>query len=274
MIISERQKGTSTCNLKCDNCGNVWIGNYYKWRKKDKHYCPSCSYKKGWKEKYDSMSCNIPKNLKPYIIERLDGKSIESYIPKIKTLKIIVKCCICGKEYQSNAFDTLNKDRILCNSCVQIEKCKRKEYDYTYRKTEEYRKMMSKALKSSEKYKKSRHLINKAIIAYREKIRGGKKLSDIYSEWKLYRRRVYGLTEQCYRRYKSMINPQKLQRGRNKYHLDHKYSVLEGFKNNIIPYVIANPSNLEMLKEKDNIAKDYRCSITRDELFMGMVQWL
>ena len=49
MIISERTK--CTCYLKCDKCGKEWQGNYYVMKKRDVHFCPSCAFKKGWKEK-------------------------------------------------------------------------------------------------------------------------------------------------------------------------------------------------------------------------------
>lgn len=54
--------------------------------------------------------------------------------------------------------------------------------------------------------------------------------------------------------------------GKNTYQLDHKYSILEGFKNNINPQLIGNINNLEMLPWKDNIKKQNKCSITLKEL--------
>lgn len=66
------------------------------------------------------------------------------------------------------------------------------------------------------------------------------------------------------------VNPLDLNRGRGKYHIDHKFSILEGFKNNILPIVISHPFNLQMLKEKENISKDFRCSITKRDLYKGV----
>lgn len=45
---------------------------------------------------------------------------------------------------------------------------------------------------------------------------------------------------------------------------------MKGFKNNIPPYVISHEYNLQMLKERDNIVKDFRCDITKEELFGGV----
>jgi len=55
-------------------------------------------------------------------------------------------------------------------------------------------------------------------------------------------------------------------RGRNKYHLDHKYSIYEGFKNNINPDLLSHYKNLQMIPERKNIQKGSNCSITLKEL--------
>lgn len=51
------------------------------------------------------------------------------------------------------------------------------------------------------------------------------------------------------------------------YHLDHKFSIYEGFKQNIPPYIIGDICNLEMLDAYHNSCiKNKKCSITEDEL--------
>jgi hypothetical protein len=50
------------------------------------------------------------------------------------------------------------------------------------------------------------------------------------------------------------------------YHLDHKFSIIEGFKNNINPEIIGNIKNLEFIPWKENLNKRAKCSITLDEL--------
>lgn len=55
-------------------------------------------------------------------------------------------------------------------------------------------------------------------------------------------------------------------RGPLEYHLDHKYSVFEGFKNNVPVELIGHICNLEMLRYNENTAKGGKCSITLDEL--------
>lgn len=50
------------------------------------------------------------------------------------------------------------------------------------------------------------------------------------------------------------------------YHIDHKFSILEGFKQEIEPEIIASIHNLEMLPALENIQKGSNCSITLEEL--------
>lgn len=51
-----------------------------------------------------------------------------------------------------------------------------------------------------------------------------------------------------------------------KYHLDHKYSIIEGFKNNIDPNIIGDLKNLQFIPWEENIKKRTKCSITIQEL--------
>jgi hypothetical protein len=50
------------------------------------------------------------------------------------------------------------------------------------------------------------------------------------------------------------------------HHLDHKYSILEGFKNNINPEIIASLNNLVFIPWEENVTKRTKCSITKEEL--------
>jgi len=88
-------------------------------------------------------------------------------------------------------------------------------------------------------------------------------LTKIYN----YRCLVIQLTKTTYKEFFNIINPNNLERGRNKYHLDHIFSVIEGFRCNIPPEVIANPYNLHMLTEKENICKYDSCWQTKKMLY-------
>ncbi len=50
------------------------------------------------------------------------------------------------------------------------------------------------------------------------------------------------------------------------YHLDHKYSIYCGFKNKVLPKIIGNICNLEIIPWEENIAKHSSCSILLEDL--------
>ena len=56
-----------------------------------------------------------------------------------------------------------------------------------------------------------------------------------------------------------------LERGAD-YELDHKFSITEGFKQNVSPEIIGHYANLELLPKFDNRSKRIRCSIALTEL--------
>lgn len=87
------------------------------------------------------------------------------------------------------------------------------------------------------------------------------------SAWKLYCREVLKYT---FNNNLSSI-PNWNKRGNHAsnldaWHLDHKFSCFSGFQECILPSIIGNIHNLEMIPWKENIAKGIRNSITIDEL--------
>jgi len=66
-------------------------------------------------------------------------------------------------------------------------------------------------------------------------------------------------------------NPDKIKnlhlRG-NEYQLDHKYSIKEGFRNDINPNIIGHYENLEVISREDNCKKRTSCSININELLI------
>lgn len=80
----------------------------------------------------------------------------------------------------------------------------------------------------------------------------------------LYKKRVRLQTDYTYDRYKNVINPEDL--SRSEYQLDHIYSVLDGFDNNVPIRVLCSPINLMMLPMSDNISKGRESGMTIEEL--------
>lgn len=50
------------------------------------------------------------------------------------------------------------------------------------------------------------------------------------------------------------------------FHIDHKFSISEGFKQRIPLWIISNRNNLELLPKVENLRKNSKCSIGYDEL--------
>ena len=50
-------------------------------------------------------------------------------------------------------------------------------------------------------------------------------------------------------------------------HLDHMYSIFQGFKECIVPWVIGSNANLRLCTMHDNVSKNRSCMINKDELF-------
>jgi len=83
----------------------------------------------------------------------------------------------------------------------------------------------------------------------------------------LYRGEVVQLSKINYRKYYYLINPFKYKLGRYKYHLDHIYSVMDGFNNGVLPEIIACPINLQVLWWRDNLVKHSTSHMTLEQLY-------
>jgi hypothetical protein len=84
-----------------------------------------------------------------------------------------------------------------------------------------------------------------------------------YLEFKKYRRKVYYWTSK--NDLTQLENHEK--RSRFGYHLDHRYSIREGFKNKVPPKIVGSIDNLEFIHYTVNSSKGTKCSITLEELY-------
>jgi len=234
--------GKYKCICICDKCNNEYSGNYYYNIKKDEHLCRSCFRKRQWENpEYRKLKSKqaIKQNKKMW----KDGKLKEKHrkLTSKGTKKVLSNPIIREKMRKSSLKKWNNpeyKNKIVKE---RIERWNNQDF---------YNKW----------YKK----FNKTLVK-----KSGFDLRSVETEWSLYKRIIANQTNRIYRKYKDIINPNDLIRGRSQYHLDHKFSIFEGFKNNIPPYIISHYTNLEMLSEHDNISKRIKCSITMDELFKG-----
>lgn len=103
------------------------------------------------------------------------------------------------------------------------------------------------------------------------------KLSDKNKEWQAlnpkdrtlmeeYYIAVRLITNRSWYEHFYVINPERLQRSRD-LHLDHIYSIAEGFVNNIPPEIIGHWTNLRLIPKIENSSKGAKCHKTQEQLF-------
>lgn len=85
------------------------------------------------------------------------------------------------------------------------------------------------------------------------------------SDRRIYYDAVWKFTEESWRNHFDDINPTRLNRSHNA--LDHIYSIQQGFRDCIPPYIIGHYTNLRVISLSENGIKGMRCDKTREELF-------
>jgi len=91
------------------------------------------------------------------------------------------------------------------------------------------------------------------------------------SDYELYRRRVWKETNR--NNLLSLKNSEKrgLAGTEVAYHLDHKYSIQQGYINGVPPELIGSINNLEFIPWEDNVKKQSICSISEEELYENKI---
>jgi hypothetical protein len=90
---------------------------------------------------------------------------------------------------------------------------------------------------------------------------------ELAEDFKDYKKIVCLNSEITFRKYYYEINPEKNKRSKDKWHLDHIYPIIEGWKNNIDPILMADRKNLQMLWYKENQSKCGRTNMTPEDFF-------
>lgn len=84
------------------------------------------------------------------------------------------------------------------------------------------------------------------------------------TEFGKYSAKVRSMTEKNYKQFKHIIDPDNLRS--KEFHLDHKYSLLQGFLDGIEESIIASVFNLRIISHIENHSKYTKCSITKEQL--------
>lgn len=92
---------------------------------------------------------------------------------------------------------------------------------------------------------------------------------QLKTKWQQYEQTVDRITNQNYKKYKDIINPSALPRGRTRgtYQLDHIMSKFDGFSTGVDPESIAHPANLRMMTATENQSKSSKSHCTKEQLF-------
>lgn len=197
-----------------------------------------------------------------------------------------IKCVHCNGNTRKEGKTIYGKQRYLCLNCKKIfvdDINKQKEEMLNRHKkikemylidnlsTIEIGKKLGVSSTVPQRILKKYGLTRNVLTSY--KITYEKKYGVEYDEYlkKLpaflkYKKEVYKLTRK--QNIKSLSNNEK--RGlcgvNGAYQLDHKYSILEGFKNGIDPKIISNIKNLEFIPWEINLKKGDKCSIILTDL--------
>lgn len=97
------------------------------------------------------------------------------------------------------------------------------------------------------------------------RIRNGATPRHLRSLRRLYYDAVWKFTEQSWKEHFDQINPDRINRSKNA--LDHVYSIQQGFRENIPPYVIGHWTNLRVIPLNENSRKGMRCDKAIEQLF-------
>ena len=120
-------------------------------------------------------------------------------------------------------------------------------------------------------YNKTEEEKQKIILKIKQtKIKRGTCISDDrLSYFMIYYRKVQHFTNiSLKKKYtEKELKKRKLAGIKGALHIDHKFSISQGFKHNILPCIIGSKSNLELIPWLDNYKKHIKCSITKENLF-------
>lgn len=97
------------------------------------------------------------------------------------------------------------------------------------------------------------------------RIKNGATPIQLRSLRRIYYDAVWKFTEQSWKQNFDLINPNRISRSKNA--LDHIYSIQQGFRESIPPYIIGHYTNLRVISLSENSIKGMRCDKTQNQLF-------
>jgi hypothetical protein len=199
--------------------------------------------------------------------------------------KLTVICRLCSTEWGVRPLHHIGKSKSGCPVCANISRSQLKtkrlsdfikeaniihnnKYDYHLSNYTKNHKNIDIICPSHGSFQQTPSVHLSGIGC---KICSGYKLPDRQiSEYKIYKSKVWSESNKSYRKFFILINPENLIRSRT-IHLDHKFSISDGFKNKVDPKIIGHYYNLHMLTSLENRSKWDKSSITLEELYTNAI---
>lgn len=100
------------------------------------------------------------------------------------------------------------------------------------------------------------------VIMEKRILSGRAKPITSLSEYLIYKRQVWKESNKNYRKFKDLYGDRN-----SLYHLDHIFSILDGFNNKIDPTIIGSAINLRIISGLSNRSKNSKSHISKQELF-------
>jgi hypothetical protein len=262
----------------CDSCNGAT--SFISVSKGYNQYCNKCSRSIGAKrfrkelkedtERFKQFSSKVSKNQERIWTERVETGESEEIRAKIGNTKKETISKLTNEE-RIERFGWLNKvepaerDSIIetitfpminfwkNGDPVAIKSARERRLETISNKTPEEK------LKTAKKSLSTRYNFATGFID---------KWYDDKSSKELYYKAVWEYTEISYSYNKHMIDPHNLRGFTNgtEYHLDHIYSIMQGFIYSVDPKIIGHACNLQILSAVDNLTKSAECWIALEEL--------
>jgi len=216
--------------------------------------------------------------------------TIENKIEIIRELnkyKVIVKCSNCGEEVETHKCRIKERKNMFCSLTCKYE------FESKYRKWSKEHKQYLKDINLGElnsnfgnkwNEEQRRHqgdIMNKRFLDPVERWKAGKANRgkwkekddyDVYARMSNWVHKMFDivpdgielLTE--YGVYNVKTNLDGVSR-------DHRYSIREGFGSGIFPELLRHPINCEVMQFKLNASKNWKCSVTKEQLFKDILSY-
>jgi len=106
------------------------------------------------------------------------------------------------------------------------------------------------------------------------RIENGTQIDDeVVDKFFEYKKVVTNRTITMYRNNQNLINPNNLKRSNKSYHIDHIFSIKQGFLINLPVEIVSHPCNLHMIHYKENLIKQDNCWIELNELLKKIISY-